>query len=296
MIPARKQALETLIGSATGSRGVEISATRACSGGCIHHADILELTDGRKFFVKSSPRAEDMFAQEAQGLAALAAANTLRVPAVVTVGSLEADSACLILEVIESGPASASFWSQFGGGFAELHRTATAASYGWSCDNYLGSSLQRNGPHEDWVEFFAEQRLRYQLRLARQRGAGSRELFKLTERLIERLDKLVGASPSLPSLLHGDLWSGNFLADERGSPVVFDPAVYYGHREADLAMPMLFGGFPAEFFEAYQQAWPLEAGWRQRVEIYQLYHLLNHLNLFGSGYLDSCLEIARRYG
>lgn len=146
------------------------------------------------------------------------------------------------------------------------------------------------------MAFFAECRLSYQLRLARQGGLGSGELFRLADRTVQRLENLLGAQVPPPSLLHGDLWNGNLLVGAAGNAVVIDPAVYYGHREAELAMPLLFGGFPAEFFDAYSEAWPLASGWQDRVEIYKLYHLLNHLNLFGVGYLDSCLEIVRRFG
>ena len=124
---------------------------------------------------------------------------------------------------------------------------------------------------------------------------GSRELFQQVERLIARLDRWLAQPVEPPCLLHGDLWAGNYLIDEAGKPVLIDPAVYYGRREADLAMPALFGGFPEEFFQGYHDQWPLEDGWQQRLEVYKLYHLLNHLNLFGSGYLESCLEIADRF-
>jgi fructosamine-3-kinase len=184
----------------------------------------------------------------------------------------------------------------FGAHLAEHHRRGTSSRFGWASDNYLGSTVQKNEARESWVEFFGECRLQYQLRLARQRGLGSREFYRLAERVIERLDKWLGDDRAQPSLLHGDLWSGNFLVDAAGRAVVIDPAVYYGHREAELAMPLLFGGFPPEFFDAYSEAWPLAEGWRERVELYKLYHLLNHLNLFGVGYLDSCLEIVRRFG
>lgn len=274
---------------------LKIRSSRSCPGGCIHHAHIVELDTGERYFVKSSPRAAVMFEQEASGLVALTQAAALRVPAVVTSGPLDEQHDCLVLEALESASPAGNFWEQFGHGLANLHRATTAANFGWSGDNFLGSNVQRNAPTGNWVEFFAEQRLGYQLRLARQNALGSRELFKLTERLISRLAGWLEHPDDPPSLLHGDLWSGNYLADEQGAPAIFDPAVYYGRREAELAMPLLFGGFPTAFFSAYDEAWPLEAGWRERVKIYQLYHLLNHLNLFGSGYLDSCLEIARRF-
>jgi len=225
----------------------------------------------------------------------LAKTGTLRVPQVVAAGMLSDSEACLILEAILPGPPQTDFWERLGQGLAALHRQATAGNFGWSSDNYIGSNRQPNSAHASWVEFFAVQRLGFQLQLARTHARGSRELFKLGEQLIAKLDKRLGPCDERPSLLHGDLWSGNYLVASDGAPVLIDPACYFGLREADLAMPLLFGGFPQRFFDAYDASWPLAAGWRERVEIYKLYHLLNHLNLFGSGYLDSCLEILRRF-
>lgn len=291
----RNQCLVELIAEATNNRPVAVQHRQTCSGGCIHQAELMELVDGRRFFVKSSQHSAAMFELEAQGLAALAATNTLRIPQVIATGSLGGQEACLILEAIESGTQVNQFFEVFGRAFAAMHRADVAPLFGWSSDNYLGSSVQRNSQNEDWIEFFAECRLRSQLRTARHQGVGSHELFKLCERVIDRLEGYLGTPSDPPSLLHGDLWSGNWLPDENGHPVIFDPAIYYGRREADLAMPLLFGGFSASFFEAYQEAWPLEDGWQDRVELYKLVHLLNHLNLFGSGYLESCLEIVRRF-
>jgi protein-ribulosamine 3-kinase len=291
----RNETLAQLIAAAVGGGQEEIVSTRNCSGGCIHRAQLVELSNGTRFFVKSSPGAGDMFAQEAFGLAAIAASKSLRTPRLIAAGMLDEQEACLVLEAIEPSQPCPQFWQIFGSQLADMHRQSTAQSFGWSSDNYLGSSIQRNAAHQDWVEFFAECRLGYQVRLARNYSVGSRELFKLVDRLISRLDQALGTCDDPPSLLHGDLWSGNYMVDPTGAPVVFDPAVYYGQREADLAMPLLFGGFSPDFWDAYEEAWPLSAGWQQRVEIYKLYHLLNHLNLFGAGYLDSCLEIARKF-
>lgn len=287
--------LERFIAAETDSPQLAIVRRRSCSGGCIHYAEIVELADGRTYFVKTGHKAADMFAQEACGLHAIAASQTLRTPAVVGTACLDEQQACLVLEAIEPHPRAVDFWEVFGRNFASLHRRSTAADYGWSSDNYLGLSPQPNACASDWPTFFAERRLRLQLRLARNRSLGSHELFKLVERIASRADSLLRVEDCRPALLHGDLWSGNFLVGSDGQAVVIDPAVYYGHREADLAMPYLFGGFSEPFFAAYQEDWPLEPGWQERVELYKLYHLLNHLNLFGSGYLESCLEIARRF-
>ncbi len=285
-----------LIAQATNHELCSVKSSQACSGGCIHRAEIVELDDGRRYFVKSSRDARNMFRTEAQGLSELAASGCMRVPDVVAQGTLSAGEDCLILEAINSGPRPHDFFETLGSCLARLHDTNRRDYCGWTTDNYLGSNLQRNTPNDSWLEFFAEQRLRAQLRMARNQGLGSPELFQLTERVISRLDQWIDDDGEHVSLLHGDLWSGNLLCDTQGQPVIFDPAVYYGHRETDLAMPLLFGGFSDAFVASYDEVLPLPSGWRQRVELYQLYHLLNHLNLFGSGYLDSCLEIVRKYG
>lgn len=290
----RNEQLSSLISSAIGSAAGSVVRTRNCPGGCIHRAEIVTLADGRAYFVKSSKASAEMFRTEALGLEELAQADVLRVPRVIARGRLTETEDCLVLEAIQSAQASKGFFESLGSGLAELHIATTPSYFGWHADNFLGTSRQINNRTETWMEFFRQHRLRPQLRMARNQGLGSVELYRLTERLIERLDEWLEDGP--PSLLHGDLWSGNYLADEMGEPVVFDPAVVYGHREFDLAMPLLFGGFPNAFFDAYLESGPLEDGWRERVEFYQLYHLLNHLNLFGSGYLECCLEIVRKYG
>ena len=291
----RQYRLAELIAEATQCPLSAIRETKACSGGCIHHAARIKLEDGREYFVKSNRHAKDMFEQEAAGLSALAEPAVLRVPQFVARGTIASSEDCLVLEFVHSGRPRPDFFASFGSQLAELHRRQTGREFGWPQDNYLGSNPQRNTQSESWIEFFAQHRLRYQLQMARRAGNGSRELFRLADRLCERLERLLGPSVEPACLLHGDLWSGNFMSDGRGAAVIFDPAVYYGQREAELAMPLLFGGFSPEFFAAYDEAWPLRPDWSDRVEIYKLYHLLNHLNLFGAGYLDSCLEIVRRF-
>ena len=291
----RQERLAHLIAKGTGQPFSPIHASQPCSGGCIHHAHTLTLADGRRYFVKSNRNAGNMFSQEALGLAALATAQALRVPQVVNQGALTDNEACLILEAIEQGPRREHFFEDFGHRLASLHRHSTGPQFGWDHDNYIGSNPQSNKQCKDWVTFFAEYRMRVQLKLVRNNGHGTRELFRLGERVCDRMDILLGTRLETPSLLHGDLWSGNFLSDATGSAVIFDPAVYLGHREAELAPPLLFGGFSQEFFAAYAESWPLDDGWQDRVELYKLYHLLNHLNLFGSGYLENCLDILRRF-
>lgn len=287
--------LAELIATATNTPPGKIVQKRSCSGGCIHHAERIVFRDGREFFIKRGTQAADNFAREAAGLLALRQVGAIRVPQVIATGEIGHNEACIVLEFIESDAPQEEFFARLGTQFACLHRQTGQVMCGWETDNYLGTNRQPNAWNQDWVEFFSEHRLRFQLRTARQRGIGSRELFKSGDRVCERLERLLASPPEPACLLHGDLWSGNFLCGTQGEPVIFDPAVYYGHREADLAMPLLFGGFSDKFFDAYADTWPLEDGWRDRVELYKLYHLLNHLNLFGSGYLESCLSILRRF-
>lgn len=240
-----------------------------------------------------------MFECEAEGLRALGRVGALRVPEVLAV-SEEA----LVLEFIEQGSKTGDFFVDFGRHFALMHQQRGKVC-GLNHDNFIGSTPQQNAPIEgtwdeaedgdglDWPRFFIERRLRFQVELAEQSGHGS-ELADLLDRSEAAISELLSADIEQPSLLHGDLWSGNYLVDEHGRPCLIDPAVYYGHREADLAMTALFGGFGHEFYAAYDEAWPLVHGWKERMPIYQLYHLLNHLNLFGSVYYERSKNILDR--
>lgn len=233
-------------------------------------------------FVKVGPLAARAgFAAEAEGLAALAATRALRVPQVLACGHTD-DTAFLALEWIEAGPASATSERRLGEGLAALH-AVTARRFGWERDNTIGRTPQLNGWTDGWAEFFRERRLRPQLELAAQNGFAE-VLSARGERLLESLPALLGEHVPLASLLHGDLWGGNWLTASSGEPVIFDPAVYYGDREADLAMTRLFGGFGAAFYAAYEARAALAPGAASRGELYNLYHVLNHANLFGGGY------------
>jgi len=252
-------------------------------GGCIHRAHKLRSADGF-FFLKWSTAADGglMLAAEAYGLRLLAEAQ-VRVPSVIGQGDgQDGCPAFLLLEWIES---RAGFDQAAAGRMmAILHQAAAGDVYGLDVDNYIGSSPQVNGWLADWVDFFRERRLRPQMELAARNGyllAGRRRAL---ESFMQRLDDLLGGIPRRPALLHGDLWGGNMIADQSGQPVLIDPAVYFGDREADLAMTALFGGFSNTFYAAYHEVYPLVDGWRERFRIYNLYHLLNHLNLFGEGY------------
>ena len=278
------------------SRPAEVVSARPVGGGCINSACEVKLSDERRFFVKSNAAAPPrFFACEAEGLEALAAAGTIRVPDVVARGATKAGEAFIVLERIASRSPAPDFYEELGRRFAELHRQAKNDRFGFERDNYIGSTLQLNRWMDDWTELWRRHRLAYQLDLARRQGGSDPVLDRLGDRLLDRLDELLDEPAEEPCLLHGDLWSGNFMADETGAPVLIDPAVYYGRREADLAMTHLFGGFDRRFYDAYEEVWPLAPGSEERIEIYKLYHLLNHLNLFGGGYLASCDNVLRRF-
>ncbi|MBK1694204.1 hypothetical protein CKO09_05550 [Chromatium weissei] len=252
---------------------------RAISGGCINRAH--RISDGqRTFFVKLNSAAQlAMFEAEAAGLRELATAQALRVPQPLGVG-VAGEQAYLVLEWLNlSGQVNG---ARVGQQLAQLHRT-TAAQFGWQRDNTIGATPQLNQQAVDWVTFWSEQRLDYQLQLAAANGYGG-QLQRSGEQLRLALPALLEHQPQ-PSLLHGDLWGGNLGALPNGEPVIFDPAVYYGDRETDVAMTELFGGFDSAFYAAYREAWALAAGYDTRKILYNLYHVLNHLNLFGGGYL-----------
>jgi fructosamine-3-kinase len=254
---------------------------RHVGGGCINTA--VRLLDGeRVYFVKLNQASLlDMFEAELEGLQAMAETRTIRVPKPLCSGMTN-DQAYLVMEYIEMGHAGRGSGELAGRQLAEMHQD-TWHSFGWQRNNTIGSTPQPNSPNRDWVEFFREQRLGFQLRLAARNGYGG-DLQRRGERLLEGFHHLVDHDPQ-PSLLHGDLWGGNMAYDSGGAPVIFDPAVYYGDREADLAMTELFGGFGRAFYDAYRERWPLASGYTTRKTLYNLYHILNHLNLFGGGYL-----------
>ncbi|MFN7087610.1 MAG: fructosamine kinase family protein [Burkholderiales bacterium] len=263
---------------ASGAFEIEVRAPLA--GGCIHDACRIE-GGGQRYFVKTN-RAEciGMFAAEAAGLEAIAATGALRVPRPVC-HDANREASWLVLEYIELERKGSG--RRLGERLAALHR-ATGERYGWPRFNYIGALPQINTLTADWCAFWREHRLGYQLKLAASNGYTGR-LQELGERLMAHLPALLDGHAPPPSLLHGDLWSGNAAFAAGGEPVVFDPAVYYGDREADLAMTELFGGFGADFYTAYREAYPLEEGYARRKTLYNLYHVLNHLNLFGGGYL-----------
>lgn len=281
-------------------RGVRIVNSRAVGGGCINTCEVVKTDGGERYFVKSNAGvAEDFFTREAEGLLAIAATESLRVPKpIVAGGGPQGETAkCahfLIMEYLESARPCDDFDEKMGRGLAGMHR-ATAEQFGLDADNFIGTTEQPNLPHESWAEFFATRRLGHQLDVARRRGYATAELEKGIDLLTAKLPDLFGNRAPLPSLLHGDLWGGNFMIGPEGEPVLIDPAVYYGDREADLAMTELFGRFESVFYSAYEEAWSLDAGYEERRDIYNLYHLMNHMNLFGLSYMSGVMNIVRRY-
>jgi fructosamine-3-kinase len=264
--------------------GARVTRAQPVAGGDINEAFAVELADGGRVFVKAHRAAPaGMFEAEARGLAWLAEAGALRVPRVLCVGS--GASAFLALEFLESRAPQPDFDEKLGRGLAALHRAAPAG-FGLEHDNFIGSLPQLNRARATWVDFFREQRLGVQLELARKNLRTSSAMERGFERLFQRLPELVGPAEP-PARLHGDLWGGNLHIGPAGEPCLIDPAVYGGHREIDLAMMKLFGGFSARVFSAYAEAFPLAPGHAERVQLYQLYPLMVHVNLFGGGYVGS---------
>ncbi len=271
-----------VIAEATGLDAVRRAAPRSIGGGCINAAYLLEASGGIRFFVKVNrgDRA-DMFAAEAEGLEELAKAEAIRVPGVICHGAV-AGVSFLCLEALKlSSRRDAASQRRMGAELARLHRYLSEdRRFGWHRDNTIGETPQINTWESSWIAFYGNRRLEYQLKLAERKGLSIRG----SETLLENLDAFFASYDPEPSLLHGDLWGGNAAFDEKGNPVLFDPAVYYGDREADLAFTELFGGFGPAFYEGYQETWPLDAGYKQRKTLYNLYHVLNHFHIFGGGY------------
>ncbi|MBF2086603.1 fructosamine kinase family protein [Thermoleptolyngbya sp. C42_A2020_037] len=252
---------------------------RPVGGGSINQG--YALTDERHaYFVKLNQAARvAMFEAEALGLRQMAATQTIRVPQPLCWGTANG-SAYLVLEWLDFGYGTHRSWAEMGRNLAAMHRVTSDRGFGWDLDNTIGSTPQPNPWTASWVDFWAEHRIGYQLHLAKKRGGHIPE----GDRLLDAIPKLLQGHDPQPSLVHGDLWSGNAAVTQLEEPVIFDPATYFGDREVDLAMTELFGSFPNDFYRAYNEAFPLEPGYAQRKTLYNLYHILNHFNLFGSGY------------
>jgi len=265
-----------------------VVSSEALTGGMVSRTERLTTSDNRSLILKSNSDAPaDIFAREAEGLGALTVSGGPRIPTVFLVGS-----DLLLLEDLQPTPPQPHFWEEFGQRLAALH-LQTGTQYGFSRDNYCGVTPQPNPWTESGCEFFAEYRLRYQARLAHDKGHLSTEDLRRAETLCERLPDLV--PPQSPALIHGDLWSGNALCGPNGEPALIDPAAHFGWAEAELGMTLLFGGFPRAFYDAYLHTYPLAPGWRERVDIYNLYHLLNHLHVFGQSYLGRVQSVLKHY-
>jgi protein-ribulosamine 3-kinase len=277
--------------SAVTGRAVARTPHQSLSGGEVGRC-VRWSSDAGWMFVKLAPddRAWVLEA-EAEGLRALASASAIRVPTVFGVG-VAAANAWLALEWLDLRSAGQGSEARLGELLAEQHRT-TSDTFGWHRTNTIGLTKQQNDPEPDWGRFYVARRLEPQIALAESNGhRGS--LIERGRLLCERVPVLLGGHAPAPSLLHGDLWAGNHAEDAAGNPLIFDPAVYFGDREADLAMTRLFGGFGREFYAAYEAAWPPETGAAERVPLYNLYHVLNHLNLFGGGYRRQAEDMIER--
>ncbi len=274
------------------AHGIDVfsgTSQRAVGGGDISAAWRLETGNGPLFLKTGSSEFAEMFDAEAEGLEELRRAGAIRTPAVLACGCAGNES-YLALEWIEFDRGQRSTERTLGRQLAALHRH-TSERFGWHRDNTIGATPQHNRLSENWIDFFREQRLLFQIELAATNGYID-ELQAQGANLARNLDRLFDGHEPVPSLLHGDLRGGNW-ASCGGEPVLFDPAVYYGDRESDIAMTQLFGGFGREFYSAYQETWPMEAGCEDRLKLYQLYHVLNHLNLFGRGYLSRSMQLIR---
>lgn len=273
--------------------GQKITGFKSISGGSIANTNQIRFENGQYAFLKTESYAHDMFAKEANGLNEIRKTGCIRVPEVLYV-----DSELLLLEFIEEGRLDKDFFRRFGVQLANLHKKS-AAKFGFKEDNYIGATPQINRPNanesENWCDFYYNKRLLYQYKLAEKNGLVGNELKNGFLILEGRIEEILEGSEEKPALLHGDLWRGNFLCDKDSNPCLIDPAVYYGHRESDLAMTKLFGGFNDDFYRAYQKVEPLPQGYDNRENIYLLYHILNHLNLFGNSYYGQAVRLVWSY-
>ena len=270
---------------------VPVASMRLAIGGSINESYLVTLTDQREIFVKTHRRDSiaGMYAAEFNALKLLSHSRTLTVPK-----PLYQDEDFLVMEAFTEGAPAADWQEQIGRGLAYLHHSTRQRQYGFDMDSYLGTFKQSNQWQDDWIGFWRDRRIDPQLTLLRVLLPGQDPLLKAADKLITQLDKVLACDPEPAVFLHGDLWSGNTAANEKGEPVIFDPASYYGQREAEFGMMRLFGGFGPKCEAAYQEVWPFQPGYERRIEVYRLYHQLNHLNLFGSAYYNDCLATIQR--
>jgi protein-ribulosamine 3-kinase len=288
---SQKQILSDELSSALGER-IRITSFEPIGGGCINHGGKLTTSSGN-YFVKwnNASKYPGMFSAEAKGLDKLRAVSALNIPGVIWSGESAGDQ-YLVLSLVNAGKRRSDYWELLGQGLADLHRI-TSPSFGLDYDNYIGSLNQSNKAAKSWIDFFVRERIERQLILAEGNGRIPDSIRKKFETLYKKLPTIVTDEP--PSLIHGDLWSGNVMVNEKGCPALIDPAVSFGHREADLAMTRLFGGFHQSFYDSYSNEFPTEPGLENRIEIYTLYPLLVHVNLFGGSYLNQVNAILRKF-
>ena len=275
---------------------VAITQTDRLSGGDINKAYALTLNTGDKIFMKANAKSNAaFFTAEAAGLTAIAATKAISTPKIICTGTDDGEDvgySFLLLEYIKSSGKIKTYWETFARELAAMHKADVGKEFGFSQDNFIGARPQQNTPASSWIAFFRDQRLAPQFKAADSYFTPA-DRTKITK-LLDNLDRFL-IEPEQPSLLHGDLWSGNVMCGNEGKAMLIDPACYVGHREADLAMTELFGGFPQTFYDAYKEAFPLQPGYEERRDLYNLYQLLNHLNLFGPTYLEPVLAITSEY-
>lgn len=264
-----------------------VNSHRSVSGGCINQGYAVT-GDNCTYFVKVNASSQvAMFEAEALGLQQMLSTATIRVPKPICWGTTT-EAAYIVLEWLELGNGNSQSWEKMGQQLALMHQSNNKG-FGWEQNNTIGSTPQINQWTTSWAEFYAKHRLGYQFQLAKERGGD----FPQQEQLLEAIPQLLAHQPQ-PSLVHGDLWGGNAAFNARGEPVIFDPATYYGDREVDIAMTQLFGGFPAEFYRGYNAVFPLDSGYERRKTLYNLYHILNHFNLFGGSYASQANRMIKQ--
>ncbi len=284
------QLLESIYG-----KSIQIKSSKSISGGCINETQVLSLSNEERVFLKHNPSPpKNFFITEKNGLKLLQKPKSgPSVPRPLGI-SQETNPHFLLLEYIEPSFPKSGFYACFGRALAEMHRE-TQDQYGLDYDNFIGKTVQKNDLESDGLVFFREHRIRFQQELARKKRGLPKSVDNRLDLFCEKLETLVDLKDEKPALLHGDLWSGNYFASYNQTPYIFDPAVYFGLREADLAMTEMFGRLPDEFYGAYHEAFPIRSGYTERKDIYNLYHLLNHYNLFGGSYLEQADRTVRNF-
>lgn len=291
MQEALKKAIESEISASVGYE-IKIKNVTSISGGCINDAIKIE-TNKAPYFVKwNSDRFDKMFEAEKKGLELLKNPDVIDVPQVICSSETTKNTIFIVLEWIEASLKKSAYWSEFGINLAKLHKV-NHELYGLDHDNYIGSLVQFNKQNDNWINFFIEQRIEKQIETAFNKNLLSTSQLNHFQNLYNQLENIFPVEPA--SLLHGDLWSGNVITNNKGSACIIDPAVYFGNREMELAFTTLFGGFDPDFYKAYHETYPLEPGFQNRKDIYNLYPLLVHLNLFGNSYLGGIIQIIKKF-